>query len=131
LVEKEGLVTALQTRLDSVEARAGFQTIFQSEGKIQLTKDKEGELYRIAQEALSNVIKHAHARKVNVHLSGDSGLVRLSIEDDGVGFDPELVEQGGGQGLRNMCERAEGIGARCTFESAPGQGTKVTVEVNP
>jgi signal transduction histidine kinase len=54
----------------------------------------------------------------------------MTIEDDGIGFDPLTVEHGGGQGFRNMRERAASIGARCSFESAPDQGTKITIEVN-
>ena len=54
----------------------------------------------------------------------------MTIEDDGIGFDPLTVERGGGQGFRNMRERAANIDARCTFESAPGQGTIITIEVN-
>jgi signal transduction histidine kinase len=54
----------------------------------------------------------------------------LEIEDDGVGFDPETARLAGGQGFRNMRERAENIGARYSFVSAPGQGTKIIIEVN-
>jgi signal transduction histidine kinase len=129
ILEKEGLVAALQSRLDSVEAKAGFQAVFRSEGVFHLSQDQESELYRIAQEALNNVIKHAHADQVRVDLTGVAGRIRLMIEDDGVGFDPETAEQGGGQGFRNMRERADLIGARCSMQSVPGQGTKISVEV--
>jgi signal transduction histidine kinase len=62
-------------------------------------------------------------------LTGEPGCIRLAIEDDGVGFDPEAAEGSGGQGLRNIRERAEKIDARCCIESSPGQGTTVTIEV--
>jgi signal transduction histidine kinase len=130
ILEKSGLAAALQSRLESVEAKSGFETSFETGGIFRLTPAVESELYRIAQEALNNVIKHAHANRVVLRLVGESGSVRLTIEDDGVGFDPLTVENGGGQGFRNMRERAENIGARCSFESTLGQGTKITIEVN-
>ncbi len=129
IIEREGLAAALQSRLDSVEARAGFQAIFKSEGEVNLSADEEGELYRIAQEALNNVIKHAHAKLVRVLLSGEDSFVYLTIEDDGVGFDPVTAEQGGGQGIRNIRERAEKLGATCQIVSTPNQGTKISIEV--
>jgi PAS domain S-box-containing protein len=131
IIEREGLAVALQSRLDSVETRAGFQAVFKSEGEINLSPDEEGELYRIAQEALNNVIKHAHANQVKVMLNGEDGIVQLMIEDDGVGFDLETAEQAGGQGIRNIRERAETLGATCLIESAPNQGTRITIEVKP
>jgi signal transduction histidine kinase len=130
ILEKSGLAAALQSRLESVEAKAGFEASFETSATFQLTPAQEGELYRIAQEALNNVIKHAQAKRVVIRLVGESGQVRLTIEDDGVGFDPLKIGHGGGQGFRNMRERASNIGARCLFESAPGQGTKITIEVN-
>jgi signal transduction histidine kinase len=129
ILERVGLVAALQSRLDAVESRAGFQAIFHSVGSFRLSPKQEGELYRISQEALNNVIKHAQASQVNVRVVAEEGLVRITVEDDGVGFDPTLTGSGGGQGFRNMRERAASIGASCTFESIPGQGTKVTIEL--
>jgi PAS domain S-box-containing protein len=129
IIEREGLAAALQSRLDSVEARAGFQAIFKSEGEVNLSPDEEGELYRIAQEALNNVIKHAHAKLVKVQLDGGDGFVQLTIEDDGIGFEPDTAAQGGGQGIRSIQERAEKLAATCQIQSAPNQGTKITVEV--
>jgi signal transduction histidine kinase len=129
-LEEVGLVAALQSRLNAVETRTGMQADIQSEGALHLSPEEEDQLYRITQEALNNVIKHAHANQVKVELTGESGCIRLVIEDDGVGFDPVVGSQEGGHGIRNIRERAEKIGARCWVESAPGQGTKVTIEVN-
>jgi signal transduction histidine kinase len=129
ILEKSGLAAALQSRLESVEAKAGFETSFETGGIYHLSSAQESELYRIAQEALNNVIKHAQANRVTIRLGGESGFVRMTIEDDGVGFDPPTAERSG-QGFRNMRERAANIGARCLFESVPGQGTKITIEVN-
>jgi signal transduction histidine kinase len=112
-----------------VESKVGIQVAFHAEGQLSLTAAEEDELYWIAQEALNNVIKHAHATEVKVQLMGETGCIRLMIEDDGVGFVPDGSGQSGGQGIRNIRERAEKIGARCRIESAPGQGTQVNIEV--
>ena len=130
ILERVGLIAALQSRLDAVETRAGFQASFHSEGALRLSPKQEGELYRIAQEALNNVIKHAQASQVKVQIIAEEKCVRITIVDDGIGFDPEIAESGGGQGFRNMRERATAIGARFSFESSPGKGTRVTIEMN-
>ena len=130
VLEESGLVAALQARLDSVESRAGFHTHLEIEGEFQLTQAQEGELYRIAQEALNNVLKHAHAEHVMVTLKGEPGRFRMTIEDNGVGFDLRTAEQAGGQGLRSIRERAEKIGAAVFIEPKTGHGVKIIVEVN-
>jgi signal transduction histidine kinase len=130
ILEKSGLAAALRSRLESVEAKAGFETHFETEGTFHFTAAQESELYRIAQEALNNAIKHAQANRVTIRLIGQADCIQMTIEDDGVGFDPLNVSHGGGQGFRNMRERAANIGARCSFQSVPGQGTKITIEVN-
>jgi signal transduction histidine kinase len=130
ILDKSGLAAALQSRLESVEAKAGFEAHFESEGVFHLSAAQETELYGIAQEALNNITKHAQATQVKVRLAGQDGCIRLVIEDNGIGFDPLTVEHRGGQGFRNMRERAANIGARCSFEAVPGQGTKITIEVN-
>jgi len=89
-------------------------------------------LFRIAQEALTNVVKHARASSVAVHLRELNGVVRLEIEDDGVGFDPDKLTAGELHwGQEIMRERAEAVGARLTVRSHPGTGTQVIVEVPP
>jgi signal transduction histidine kinase len=98
VIEESGLVAALQTRLDSVESRAGFHTHLEMEGEFQLTQEQESELYRIAQEALNNVLKHAHAEHVVVTLKGEPGRFRMSIEDNGVGFDLKRPSRLAGRG---------------------------------
>ena len=84
-------------------------------------------LYRITQEALANVRKHAQASKVSVVLKEQDGGYLVSVEDDGVGFaPPEVLRSAPGHlGLSAMRERAEMVGGRCTVRSAPGSGTRV------
>lgn len=89
-------------------------------------------LYRIAQEALQNVVKHARAERVSLQLSTAAGAVRLVVEDDGRGFRPEELGRerpSPSYGLVGMQERAELVGARLSVTSTPGSGTRVQVEV--
>jgi signal transduction histidine kinase/ligand-binding sensor domain-containing protein len=127
VLEEEGLASALQARLEAVESRAGLEIAFNAEGENRLGSEIEGALYRIAQEALNNVLKHAQARRVVVSLVQDPRRVTLEIADDGLGFDPSEASRGGGMGLRGMRERAAEIGARLEVQSAVGSGTMVRV----
>ncbi|MBE2238881.1 MAG: GAF domain-containing sensor histidine kinase [Caldilineaceae bacterium] len=131
VLEKEGLVAALQARLAAVEERAGLQTQFRVEGERRLPIAIEEDLYWIAQEALNNVRKHAAARHVTVHLHFAASTVHLEVTDDGAGFDLHAVraEGRGSGGLRSIAERTARLGARLRHESAPGQGTRLSVEV--
>ena len=129
LLKKEGLAAALQTRLEAVESRAGLQTSFHTQGENLLTPLVEGEFYRIAQEALNNVIKHAKAEHVSIELNCTGATCAMTIADDGIGFDIASAQTNGGVGLRSIAERAKHIHARLTLESTPNHGSKLRVEV--
>ena len=86
----------------------------------------EQELYRIAQEALNNVLKHAHATRAEVRLDASADVVCLQIQDNGTGFDPENAGLGG-FGLRGMREHAAQLGGVLHVQSAPGEGTCVSI----
>jgi signal transduction histidine kinase len=128
LLEEQGLAAALRTRLQAVESRAGLEVEFECQGQGRLALDQEQELFRLAQEALNNVLKHAHAHRVRVCLELEADRAVLELADDGAGFDPALGG-GGGFGLPSMRERAERLGGTLQIESAPGAGTRVRVEV--
>jgi signal transduction histidine kinase len=123
----------LQARLEAVESRAGLETAFHLDGAANLDPQVEAALYRIAQEALNNVLKHAQARRVAVSLCQDGQGVMLKIVDDGVGYEPAGPGHSGGLGLRGMEERAAEIGARLEIESTACSGTtvRVTLEGEP
>jgi signal transduction histidine kinase len=127
VVAEEGLSAGLQARLDMVEKRSGIQTKFKDKGTGQLPPDVEDGLYRIAQEALNNVLKHAHACSVTVSLRHEAGGAVLEITDDGVGFESAVGAEYGGLGLHGMAERAEEMGARLTVDNDSGPGTRVSV----
>jgi len=128
-LEKEGLAGALRQRLDAVEDRVGVETHLLVEGTVELPAFLEDGLYRIAQEALNNALKHAAATSVTVRVRADEEWVTLEVADDGVGFDPDAVGEMGRLGLASMRERAEGLGGSLTIASASGQGTRVKVTV--
>ncbi|MBN1991815.1 MAG: PAS domain S-box protein [Anaerolineae bacterium] len=126
---QEGLVGALQQRLDAVEERAGVKTRLLVAGVELLPAIVEESLYRIAQEALNNALKHASANSVVVQLQAEDGLVTLEVADDGQGFNPDAVGDRGGMGLMSMQERVERLGGFLTVVSNPGEGTTVKVRV--
>ena len=128
LLQEHGLAAALRARLQAVEVRSGLVTDFTVEGDERLPPNVEQELYRLAQEALNNVLKHGHAGHVSVRLAVADGQAELEVADDGVGFEPSL-EGAGGLGLRGMRERVERLGGTLHIESSAGVGTRVRVEV--
>jgi signal transduction histidine kinase len=130
VLEEEGIVSALQIRLESVEERSGFTTEFKIEGMIELPSNIEEGLYWISQEVLNNIVKHAQASNVTVILKQDQQAITLDICDDGVGFDRVKQSNQGGLGLRGIHERAVQLDGQITIESHPGKGTRVRVEVS-
>jgi signal transduction histidine kinase len=129
ILKSEGLAVALQSRLEAVEGRVGIETDFAATGDCWLEPEIEEELYRIAQEALNNALKHSLASRVRVLLEGNGRMVTLEIADDGKGFDPQQAHERGGFGLRGMEERAARLGGQITVQSQPGAGTRIRVEV--
>jgi signal transduction histidine kinase len=128
-LEREGLIRALRMRLEAVEGRAGVEArvVVDADEFGRLPRSVELGLYRVAQEALNNALKHAAATSVLVHLRKADGRVELEIVDDGLGFQPEAVRNRGGMGLESIHQRAEGLGGTSTIRSAPGEGTSVKV----
>ncbi len=129
VLKREGLVGALQQRLDAVEKRAGVDARLLAPGSIELPEEVEEGLYRIAQEALNNALKHAAPTSVTVRIQADGGRVTLEVSDDGRGVNPEEARDKGGMGLVNMRERAERLGASFGLSSSPGEGTMVRVSL--
>jgi PAS domain S-box-containing protein len=125
---KDGLVSSLQHRLAAVEGRADIKARMISDENIQLEKDNEIALYYIAQEALNNILRHAHARNVSVNLKQTRQNVILEIQDDGQGFNMKKIDNSG-MGLRNMKERAIRANGKFKIISKVKTGTKIVVSV--
>jgi len=129
LLKQEGLVGALQQRLNTVEERANIEASLVHEGPLKLSKPVEVGLYHIAQEALNNALKHASASAVNVRIVSSDDCVELEVSDNGVGFNPDAVAGKGGVGMTSIRERTERLGGTLSVVSAPGQGTSIRVQV--
>jgi signal transduction histidine kinase len=124
-----GLVSALERLRDSVTEKSGIEVDVQSQLRLErLPQAIETALFRIVQEALTNVVKHAMASRVTVLLTQKGNAVRLIVQDDGRGFDTRDVRDGG-LGLIGMRERVSLLGGRMSVESTRGAGTMLTAEV--
>ena len=129
-LDELGLLAALREHAGQVAQRSGLALeVAGAEPRPRLPPATEIALFRVAQEALTNVVKHAGATAVSVSLRPEHGVVILTIEDNGAGFDGEGPAMAAGMGMASMRERAEAVGARPRIESAPGHGTRVIVEV--
>ena len=128
-VVEVGLVDALQKRLDAVEKRSGMEARLILDGDIHFPDEIGDQYFRIAQEALNNVLKHAQADKVTVYLRAKNGIMRLEVADNGRGFDLAEARKSGGMGLKTMQERSKQINGEFEIQTAPNRGTKVLVQV--
>jgi signal transduction histidine kinase len=126
-----GLEVALRQYTRSVGTSFGLAVRFKARGlkSERLPAALETALYRIVQEAMTNVVRHARATRVDVLVELRGDRVTLMIEDDGIGFDPEASQVGEHFGLLGIRERAEALGGTLTVESSPGAGSTVVVEV--
>lgn len=128
-LEDLGLRLALQKLAESAAARARLDLELDLQNPLpSLRPDVEQTLYRIAQEALENIVRHAQAKKLTLRLACN-GRTHLIVEDDGIGFDPRQAASGGHFGLAGMKERAELVGGTLKIESYPGKGTKIVLEL--
>jgi PAS domain S-box-containing protein len=126
---EEGLVAALRKQAAALTAREETTITVQGpQERLDLDPGAEEHLYRIASEALHNVVKHARADSATVSVTTGEGVLRVEVRDDGTGFDQDSGHPGH-LGLSTMTERTEAIGASLAITSAPGHGTTVTVSL--
>jgi signal transduction histidine kinase len=129
-----GLAAVLRWYVGQFTKRTGVATSFVETGPARrLSPVAEHALFRMVQNALANVAKHAHAETSVVTLRTDTRVTCLTVADDGKGFDPSAVRQPAldhGWGLMILSERAVAIGANLSIESAPGQGTRIVVTLD-
>ncbi len=126
-----GLVAAIEWLAEDFGLRWEMPCEVQLDGhEVALSDARSTALFRIVQESLTNVARHAQARRVDIRIASDGATVHLTVHDDGVGFDPAAAqERGGSFGLLGMRERALKIGARLRLDSRAGCGTTVDVEL--
>jgi signal transduction histidine kinase len=130
ILDDLGLTAALDELSQEFSTREGIKVLFTQEAvPPAIPAEVAGCLYRIAQEAIHNVLKHARADYVRMSLSGDSRGIHLSIHDTGVGFDSEAKLGRRGLGIISMKERVLLVHGEFSIHSQPGQGTEVRVFV--
>jgi two-component system, NarL family, sensor histidine kinase DevS len=131
-LDELGLMPAIEALTERSAATAGLDVkaefaLPQARGHERLDPQLESTIYRLVQEALTNVVKHARAERVDLQVSTNGDAVTVTVRDDGIGFDPATSSEG--FGLVGMRERLELIGGRLEISSAPGRGTELRAEL--
>ena len=125
---KLGLRELIQLLTDSLNETSTLKTTFEyqaSQESSEIETDLKLNVYRIIQEQLNNILKHAEASQVGILLQSDSSKIRISVCDDGKGFDP--LQNRKGIGITNMINRVESFNGEFTIHSAPGKGCQLTI----
>jgi signal transduction histidine kinase len=130
-LERDGLCGALRKHVEVVRRIQQHEIELDLDDGVVADPSRDGEVLRIAQEALQNVIKHAGAERISVRLRAQGSRLTLEVEDDGAGFEPDRPALRSRRlGLTSMEERAQRVGGSLTIESTPGAGTRVRLEVD-
>src|ERR1051325_1150778 len=129
-LEEEGLIPELNDLADKIKRSSLFDIILQVHNMNDFTLDSQVKfnIYRIVQEAVSNVIKHADAKEINIQLTKEDNRLTIMIEDDGKGFKREELDTFG-RGLRNITARAEWLEGNIAIDSSPGCGTTIVIDI--
>jgi signal transduction histidine kinase len=129
-ISEQGLIPALRRLLALLERQHGLSTTFNVTGEPDLSDEQAEQIYRIVQEGLNNVVKHARTDRATVTARFEKFRLLLQIEDRGRGFAPERIETNTESiGLSSMRERVESLGGTLKIDSSPDHGTRITVEV--
>jgi signal transduction histidine kinase len=128
LLDDLGLGPALRWYLDQQAQRVGIRIEFFADPALErMSPEIETACFRVAQEALTNVVRHARAQTVRVELHRTSEALHLVVRDDGIGFDVATAQQDASLGLLGMRERVALVGGELDCKSAPGRGTEIHV----
>lgn len=129
MLDELGIIPAIEFLAEGVSKRTGLPIhVAATKGK-RLPPPVEIALYRIVQEALNNVIKHARASRAHVELAWRETMVQCAVRDDGIGFEVASTKLALGLGLTGMRERLEALGGELVIRSVPGQGTVLTATI--
>ena len=127
---EQGLVAAVRWLASGFERRSGIPArVLSSSETVHAAADVQLVAYRTAQEALTNIAKHAHPRTVRIELSDTEGVLTLEVTDDGRGIDPAMLDKPKAFGLKGLQERARTVGGWLDISSRPGHGTSVILSV--
>ena len=129
-LEDEGLIPALYELADKTKKSSLYEIMLQVHNMESFVFDKQMKynIYRIVQEAINNILKHADAKEINIQLIKLEKTLTIMIEDDGKGFDMSKVKMTG-RGLRNITARSEWLHGTITIDSTPGRGTTIAIEI--
>jgi signal transduction histidine kinase len=134
ILDDYGLKAALHWYSDQFAKRTNIPvTLKGNMQKPRLPLDIETNLFRIIQESLTNIAKYAHASNVTITLKEQKAIIRITVTDNGIGFDPSIIQKPGkrkGLGLIGMLERAKTLNGNLHIESSPGKGTQVSIEIH-
>ena len=129
VLDANGLMAALEELADNTARAHEITCDFRYDNPVQVNDNKTSvQLFRIAQESVSNAVRHSQARRVDIHLARQSGSIVLTIRDDGVGI-PDIPHQGTGMGLLTMSHRAQMMGGTLNVAPRTTGGTQVTCSV--
>ncbi len=130
MLDDLGLAPSIEWYAQEFQNRTGIECkVIVPEEELELDSSRATVLYRIFQETLTNVARHANATRVDAALEEQHGVLTLRIRDNGQGFDIEQVRGKRSLGLLGMQERAESVEGTFHVSSAPGQGTTITVQI--
>ena len=130
VLTKFGLVPALKDLKDTIESTGKLKVnLSLSELEARLDGESELQIYRIIQELLSNILKHAQATEADIQLTRHNGNLNLMVHDNGIGFDPEAARSKKGIGMQNLQARVEQLKGTLHYDSGKGGGTTVTIDI--
>jgi signal transduction histidine kinase len=130
VVAEHGLVPALRHHVTLMERRHGLKVALDISGEPQLSEEEAEQLYHVAEEALNNVVKHAHTDYATLSLRSENNHVFIKVADKGKGFTQKEIDKDKNVGLSSMRERVESIGGSLIVDSSPGEGTCITIEIS-
>ncbi|QKJ28326.1 sensor histidine kinase [Mucilaginibacter mali] len=126
---RSGIASDVKSFIEKIDSESLKVTVEASGFKDRLESNVETVLYRVIQETVNNVIKHAQASRLNIRLNKDAGGIYADVEDNGIGFDIALIDDFEGIGLKNIVTRIEYLKGTVKFQSAPDRGTVVKIWV--
>lgn len=127
-LEGKGLEQGLQELIKELKVKVPIEILFEMDPEVHLLKGVENHFFRIVQEAISNTLRHAKANKLEIRLHRRGDTVRMSLRDDGIGFEMDESKKTS-YGLSNMQERIVETGGSIQFITAPGKGTRIEITV--
>ena len=129
VLDEFGIVAGIEHLVGTNQGDGGAKITFVSKGHFgRLAPSLENALFRIVQETIGNALRHSQSETIRVELAHDQRQIHLHVEDWGVGFDPQAVDESH-FGLRGVRERARLLGGRAIIDSAAGQGTRISVRL--